>query len=475
MALTCSTAQKTLCHVLLVLLTAWSAGLVAQLADPISQRIPAGNLILDLEDWIEMPPSSNELPRTRLSVFRTLPDGRIFVNDLRGDLHVIENGKVTTYLDLPAQFPKFIDAPGLGTGFHAFAFHPEFAKNGKFYTTHTEPWNANGSPVDFHGPSVPTSAGLQAVLTEWTVADPRAKSFSGTRREVFRVYFNGFQHGVQEITFNPTVSAGDADYGLLYVCVGEGGSFQMGKADDEHRRDSPYGTILRIDPLGHNSANGQYGIPRDNPWAGATEPGVLKEMFAYGFRNPHRINWDPGGTHLFYEGDIGEANIEEINILRPGGDYGYPEREGTFVLRAHDPKNRTKIYELPPDDKKFGYIYPVVQFDHDEGRAMVIGPVYRGQRFPQLNGTLFFGSIDNGRIFFLNVGDLKPGLQVPFHEVRLTLGGVEGSLASFVGNSRADLRFGVDQAGEIYIITRTDGKIKRVVGVRQDPVAVERK
>ena len=92
--------------------------------------------------------------------------------------------------------------------------------------------------MDFRGPGAPTSAGLQAVLSEWTLTDPRAKAFSGTRRDLFRVYFNGFAHGMQEIKFNPTVSAGDPDYGLLYVCVGEGGSSTLMSAisSQDHRR-----------------------------------------------------------------------------------------------------------------------------------------------------------------------------------------------------------------------------------------------
>jgi len=394
---------------------------------------------------------------------RPLGDGRLFVNDQRGLIYRVEKGVATQYLNVRPLLPAFIDQPGLGTGLHSFAFHPEFMANGRLYTVHSEPWNA-GTP-DFKGPVAPVNSGGQmSVVSEWTTLDPAAASFNGTRRELFRVYFPGTIHCAQEIAFNPNAGPGDPDYGLLYICLGEGGSYLRGYWQNEHRLDSPMGTIFRIDPLGNNSANGNYGIPADNPWADSGDPSVIREIFAYGFRNPHRIVWDTGGSGRVYVGDIGETQVEELNLLEPGLDYGFPQREGTFRLDPTKPSDNESVYPLPPDDASFGFTYPVAQYDHDEGRAIAAGPVYRGTLAPELTGKVLFGDIPLGRIFLVDESALSFGAQADLKEARLRLNGVEGTLTSFVGNSRADLRWGMDGDGEVFVMTKTDGKIRRIIG-----------
>lgn len=430
-----------------------------------------GDLVLELEEFVTVPASfGGGSGRARISIMRSLPDGRLFVNDLRGQLYLVSEGSTSEYLNLGNVFPAFDDAPGLGTGFHSFAFHPDFADNGKFYTVHTEP--ARTATADFQSPIGAPNNGPQGVLTEWTANDPGADAFSGTRREVFRVDFPNNVHGIQEITFNPTVDPGDPDYGMLYVCIGEGGSYLDGYADNEHRLDSAMGTIFRIDPLGSDSRNGQYGIPEDNPWADAGDPSILREIYAYGFRNPHRLSWDRGGGNLAFVGDIGERNLEELNILLPGADYGFPQREGTFLLRpdAVDDGENYEVFPLPENDDEFGYTYPVAQYDHDEGFAIIGGYVYRGDAIPELHGTYVFGDIKNGRVLYVHVDDLELGTQTPIQEARVSIDGTEASLESIVGNSRVDLRFGLDGDDELYFMTKADGVVRKVTSVDFDSV-----
>ena len=444
--------------------------LTAQLSDPIPQRVTFGGLILETELYVTMPPSSDGEPRGKLNVMRALPDGRKFVNDMRGTLYSFDRGASTTYLDLRTSRADLIDSPGLGTGFHSFAFHPDFASNGKFYTAHSEPWDTNGGVIDFPLPGAPlSSVGYQGILTEWTAVDPAADTFSGSSREVFRVYFPGAVHGLQEIVFNPGAEPGDPDYGKLYVCIGEGGSYLAGLASSQHRLDSPLGTIFRIDPLGNNSANGQYSIPPDNPWASSNDPGVLGEIYAFGFRNPHRIGWASGERSFMYVGDIGERNIEELNIVEAGGDYGFPEREGTFRLDPDRPDDNYSVYSPPPDDARNPFLYPVAQYDHDDGYAIVAGPVYRGFGVPALNGLLLFGDIRRGRVFYVRAAELQQGEQAPIQEARLFLDGTDETLASRTGDGRADLHWGVDADGELYVLTKTDGVIRRIVSARIEP------
>lgn len=91
------------------------------------------------------------------------------------------------------------------------------------------------------------------------------------------------------------------------------------------------GKILRIDVEGTNGPDGVYGIPADNPFVGQGQAGVRKEIFAYGLRNPWRASFDdgPGGSGRFFVADVGQGEIEEINIAQAGGNYGWRIKEGT--------------------------------------------------------------------------------------------------------------------------------------------------
>lgn len=446
------------------------------LTDPIPEPVPMGDLVLDLEDFVTVPATSTSNPRARISIMRALPDGRLFVCDLRGRLYRFTQGQTSVYLNIRNFYTGFIDSPGLGTGLHAFAFHPEFAGNGKFYTVHSETWNA--ATADFTGPVLgPRSSGHQAVIVEWTASNPAANTFAGTRREIMRVNFPGTIHGMQEIAFNPNAEQGHPDYGMLYILMGEGGSFLQGGWNNQARLDSPMGTVFRIDPLGNNSTNGAYGIPEDNPWYNSLEPNVIREIYAKGFRNPHRIAWDSQGEQHAFIGDIGERNIEEINLLEPGLHYGFPHREGTFkIIPPEVPSPESdEIYALPENDAEFGYTYPVIQYSHlpNTGNAVILGGIYRGNQLPELYGKMIFGDIVTGRIYYADADELQQGVVTQHRELRIRVNGVEGSLLSFVGASRADLRFGFDHEGELYVMSKIDGSIRKVVGAQSgDPSAI---
>src|SRR5688500_5407360 len=164
---------------------------------------------------------------------------------------------------MPRCKPKFIHQPGLATGFGSFAFHPDFANNGLFYTTHTEP-PRSGIADFFYDDSIKVT--LQWVLTEWKTTMPAADTFSGTGRELFRINMLTQLHGVQDIEFNPYAKPGEDDYGQLYIGVGDGGSVENGHAELVHRRERIWGTVLRINPGGKNGRQNRYGIPASNPF-----------------------------------------------------------------------------------------------------------------------------------------------------------------------------------------------------------------
>lgn len=432
------------------------------LKDPIPEKIKLSDLIVNLEQVTQFPPTNKDggLPVTRITKLSYVPQtGALFVNDLRGQLYKLKDKKPVLYMDIRKLRPAFIDVPGMATGLGSFAFDPQFAKNGIFYTTHTE---APGSgKADFkYADSIKVT--VQWVLTEWKATNPLADTFSGTGRELLRINMVTGAHGVQEITFNPLAKPGDKDYRLLYIGVGDGGSVQVGYPFLPGKKESIWGTVIRIDPFGHNSANGKYGIPPDNPLVHDDDPKAVKEIYAYGFRNPHRITWTKTGDMLVC--NIGQANIEAIYLVKPGHNYGWPIREGSFVINPNG--NLNNVYPLPANDSIYKITYPVAEFDHDEGNAISGGYEYWGKTIPQLKGKFLFGDIPSGRLFYINTAEIKQGKMATIHEWRIAVNNIPTTLKKLCGKDRVDLRFGRDAQGELYILTKADGKLYKMVSAK---------
>jgi Glucose / Sorbosone dehydrogenase len=450
------------------------------LADPIPARPVTSGLGLTLAEVATFPQSTTTPPTTdtrlirhaRINFLTEAPDrsGRMFVPDLNGKLYFVKHGSTHEYLDVGATFaPDFWSGRGLGSGFSFVAFHPQFARNGKFYTVHTEALAAlTTKPPDLPAQANPS---VQGVLTEWTATNPAADTFAGTRRELLRLSFRTFIHGLQQVGFDPTSRPGDRDYGLLYVAVGDGG--QGPAATDPQNLALPYGKVLRIDPAGRDGVNGRYGIPARNPFAGRA--GVLGEIYAYGLRNPHRFSWDPRDGRMFL-GMIGDQNIESIYEVRAGDNFGWTEREGPFVVKDTDPT--CSVYPLPADDARFGYTYPVVAYDHDRpagsapcadsGDAVIGGFVYRGHDVPALRGKYVFGDDVNGSIWYSNANEMRRGTGLAtIHELMVfDAAGTRITMADLAGDTRVDLRFGQDARGELYLLSKADGKIWKITGTR---------
>ncbi|MEO6733223.1 MAG: PQQ-dependent sugar dehydrogenase [Ferruginibacter sp.] len=431
-----------------------------ELTNPIHDAIKLSNLAVNLKLVTQFPATSDsgELPLTRITKLNFQPNtGGLFVLDIRGKLYQLQdNNKPIVYLDIAKQKPKFINEPGLATGFGSFAFHPDFAKNGLLYTTHTE--TPGSGKADF-GYADSIKVTVQWVLTEWKTGNPADATFSGTSRELFRANMVTGIHGVQEITFNPLSKPGNEDYGLLYIGVGDGGSVENGYPFLAHSKEKIWGTILRIDPMGRNSTNGRYGNPKSNPFVQNQNSKTLGEIYAYGFRNPHRITWSRSGKMLV--SNIGQAYIESLNLVEPGLDYGWPTREGTFLLDPNGDIN--KVYPLPANDSVYKITYPVAQFDHDEGIAISGGFEYWGTAIPQLKGKFLFGDIPSGRLFYMDMPDVKQGKQATIKEWKITMNGGSTTLLKLCGDERVDLHFGRDSRGELYILTKADGKVYKLV------------
>jgi hypothetical protein len=142
---------------------------------------------------------------------------------------------------------------------------------------------------------------------------------------------------------------------------------------------------------------------------------VLGEIYAYGLRNPYRLSFDTANGMLV-AGDVGQNDLEEVDIIVKGGNYGWNFKEGRLCFDPHgtDPGAATTHCPRPVPQ---GVIDPIAQYDTDtEGLAVIGGFIYRGTRFPDMVGRYVFGDWsrvfndpagpDNyGRLFYLQEKD----------------------------------------------------------------------
>ncbi|SKB74441.1 PQQ-dependent sugar dehydrogenase [Dyadobacter psychrophilus] len=427
-----------------------SAGTAERLAKPV---IVSG-LEIETEDFVTIPASSEKMPRTRIANMRPGPerDGSLFVSDQRGLIYKIKDGKAGIFLDIRPLVQDYINEPGLGTGLGSFAFHPGYLENGLIYITHTEAFK--GKKADYeYADSVKVF--LQWVVSEWKINDVKSSTFEGNRRELLRINVPGNVHGTQDIGFVPEIDKSDKDYGMLYIGTGDGGSTISGHPELCHDLHSLLGTIIRIDPLGKNSRYGNYGIPTDNPFVNNADPEVRKEIYAFGFRNPHRMSWNVTHGRKMFSTEVGESNFEEVNIIEKGGDYGWNIQEGNYGISPKDLKNVFKLEKPSPT-----FIKPYALYDHLDGAAISGGAVYEGD-IAALKNKYLFGDIVSGRIFFTNVDKTLSDSTV--HELSIIRDGKDTNLREMTGSRRVDLRIEYDAyTKNLYIMTKSDGKIRKV-------------
>ena len=295
-------------------------------ADPFATPIEATQGVIGVSfiEFAQLPDAEgNEAPRM-MHLIDEPATKRLFVATMRGPLYCVSyDGKnVTPYLDInAATWGVSVQSSGSERGVQSIAFHPNFGRKGKpgygtFYT-YVDTTNMTPKP-DFTTPTDRRSHDI--VLLEWTAKDPTAKAYDGTApKEVFRAAKPFPNHNGGQIGFNALAKEGSPDFGLLYVGLADGGSGgdPMKVAQN---MGNMFGKIMRIDPLGTNSANGKYGIPASNPFVG--KEGTLGEIYAVGVRNPQRFAWDSKDGRM-YVADIGQNQVEEIIEVKAGGHLGW--------------------------------------------------------------------------------------------------------------------------------------------------------
>ena len=357
-----------------------------------------------------------------------------------GVIRVIENGvlRAQPFLDLSSSIRNAGEQGLLG-----LAFPPDYLVSGKSYVhfsraldgahivarftrSGTDPFQANASSrFDLLWPAMP---------------DIHSNCVQPEQRLICQPFGN---HNGGKLAFGPD--------GYLYIALGDGGSGN----DPEHQAQRPgtlLGKMVRIDVNVPASNTRGYAIPSDNPFAGSDSLGALDEIWAFGLRNPWQFSFDnpaTGGTGALVIGDVGQAAFEEIDYEPAGAggrNYGWRNFEG--VTPNPDPTAATSMpLAYAPSTP------PVYQYARDGGSAVIGGFVYRGQLLgPSYQGRYFFADIIKGRIWSIGLS-IGPGGEAT---VTNTLEHTDGIGAGPVS------AFGVDSAGELYVVYYSPGRVVRV-------------
>ena len=442
-----------------VLAVATPASAATALFDPIPAPIPVSNSSIALQtvaSGLVSPVTGTVVPGDSKHLYVADQGGMIWAVDVRG------SSPKTLVADLSGLLVSSLAQviPGLPydeRGLLGLAFDPGFEGNGLLYTFTSE--NPTPAPDFTTQPGV-TPAGGQTAISQWRVLNREAEHLMvdpSSRRVLMRIDKPQFNHNGGELAFGPD--------GMLYISLGDGGAADdqgPGHVDGGNAQSlapgNVLGKVLRIDPHGNNSANGQYGIPRSNPFVG--RPGA-DEIWAYGFRNPYRFSFDARSGRLV-AGDVGQNDIEEVDVVRPGRNYGWPVKEGSFLF-DNGGAGAGFVTERSPGSPA-GLVDPVLEYDHTapggvrcgfgapptacQGIAVVGGYVYRGDGVKALRGHYVFG--DYSRAFAQPLGRLfvKKGSEV----------------TSLPDPGIAVFGFAQDSRGELYVLGNKTGLLSGTTG-----------
>lgn len=326
---------------------------------------------------------------------------RIFAGTQRGAIYVFPNDRQVKqarfFLDLRSKVADW--KKNNEEGFLGLAFHPDYATNGYFYVYYTSASETRTSIV----------SRFQVSDNSPNKADPESESI------VMKIPQPFSNHNGGSIAFGKD--------GYLYIGLGDGG----GRNDplrNGQNLSTLMGSILRIDINRQEDGKG-YAVPSDNPFVG--REGARPEIYAYGFRNVWRMTVDRETGDL-WAADVGQDFWEEINVVQAGGNYGWSVREASFPFNN---------IALAKDQQ---VIEPVWEYDHQTGKSITGGFVYRGKRIPELRGMYVYADYISGRVWALQY-DAETGRAVK--NVNIMSAGFPV------------LAFGEDEQGEIYYTIET--------------------
>jgi glucose/arabinose dehydrogenase len=360
---------------------------------------------------------------------------RLFIVEQTGRIDIVEDGRLlpSPFLDISDRLVR-LDTEYDERGLLGLAFHPDFAANGRFFVYYSTPAPPGApEPVDHTDRLSEFRVGLDA-----DAADP------GSETVILAFEQPQPNHSGGALGFGPD--------GFLYLGTGDGGG--RGDADPGH---SPQGNaqdltrlngkVLRLDVDAGGDA--PYAIPPDNPFA---VRGGRPEIFAYGFRNPWRLSWEPAGDRRLLVSDVGYGRYEEVDVVVPGANYGWRIREGAHCLDVANP-----LADLAdcPDAGEDGrpLVDPVVEYGHREiGIAVVGGYVYRGGAIPALQGEYVFG--DYTADWFTPEPDPHGSLLAAIPDETAPWDWRRLVIADDALDHRFVTGMGEDAAGELYVLGR---------------------
>ncbi len=488
-------ALSSLCIATFLLATADAQLLPSQ--DILQHDPPAfSGLELNLVPYVKLP----EDPI--LSTSSPAHDNRLYISSSIGRINIanpVSNGgqpvapfqaQSSIWFDVSNDLALNFDNRGHG-GLRSFAFHPEFAANGKFYVSAMVDRPEDISGLNYLGQSQ-LGPGIQAdsVLVEFTFDHEANSVQADSARELFRITMPHYDHPIKQIKFDPFAQPSDENYGLLYVNHGDS-SIQAASDGGGQNLDDALGKVLRINPLA--AGEQPYTVPASNPYANSTD-GSLPEIFASGFRNPHNLSFAQlgDGRSQLIVADIGRSHFEEVNLVDAGQNYGWSTREGPLVhLQTDDGNFGNGVEPLPANEATANngqsFTYPATMFDHrrvDQNLAIAGSHVI--DNGSPLSGQYVFADFgSSGHVYHVAFEDLlsattqldendpsrdEPGeltYAVP-SRIRLnfdadndatTPAESHDTTTSLLDRSRSDLRFGVGNLGELYLTSKSNGTV----------------
>ena len=412
--------------------------------------------------------------------------GRIFVSTNEGRIHAFSSsGKpLETLLDFNrAQVPDFEATVDFTTnGLSYIAFHPDYARagapgEGKLYTFYKSRMPGTRAP-DYSGAALATRPGdvlSQYVLVEWTVDgnDPN-RIDTESRREVMRIEFSGpavTVHSIGEISFNPFSRPGQPDYGNLYITAGDafaGGALKNFQFVQD--RDNPFGKVLRINPLQRGDA--PYTVPSDNPFQDdgplLDDDDNVEEIFAWGLRYPQNFSFarDARKNPRLIVFDIGATDFEEVNIVDLGDNHGWTLYRGPVEGNPKTKLNLPSRSRLEFPAAVYDHTIPNVPGGTPEKRSAAItgGFVVSDPEDPGFQKQLVFGDLACCAFFHADFEELlkadAANTQAPVSVMAVSVdGGPPGLFCEAIGKDRGDARFGVDEKGRLFVISKQTNAI----------------
>ena len=411
--------------------------------------ITQGNIVVEIEEI------TDQLTHPIGLIDPNDGSGRKFIFQQTGEIRTLDinnNLTSTNVLDVSDQLVDLFPViPYDERGLLGVILDPSFTNNGILYYFASVPVSSNIT-ADFSFPLDESGIGSvnldhHSVLVEVTFTNSNLSPYFGdgdtyTQREILRLEqpvaesfpIIGSNHNSGSMSFDTN--------GYLMISIGDAGDANdtgnghglIGNGQDPS---NIWGSIIRIDLNGSNSLNGKYGIPSDNPFINDSDK--LDEIYAYGFRNPWAFSLDPS-SGIIYSADSGQDLVQEVNIVEKGKNYGWRTKEGSFLF---DPQTGL-IGSINNFTNINNYVDPIVEYDHDQGYANVIGGhVYRGQSIPELFGSYVCG--DYGAIFS-NSGSLFY-IDSTSNELKILQIGLDNR------NLVTDIRgFSYDASGELYFV-----------------------